>query len=123
MRIVAAFLALFVSVGTLLCCALPAFLVLIGFGAALAGFVSVFPGVTLISEYKIALFLTAGVVNVFAWRARKISALSYRCESMPGQLRDGCRLARDTGYYVLCLSTGLLCIGGFVAFLLPEILP
>ena len=44
-------LSLFSSVGTLLCCALPALLVTLGMGAALAGFVSAVPWITAISDY------------------------------------------------------------------------
>ena len=50
-------LSLFTSIGTLLCCALPALLVTLGMGAALAGFISVAPWITVISKYKIFIIL------------------------------------------------------------------
>ena len=45
-------LSLFTSIGTLLCCALPALLVTLGMGAVLAGFISMSPWITNISNYK-----------------------------------------------------------------------
>jgi hypothetical protein len=55
-------LSLFTSIGTLLCCALPALLVILGMGAALAGFISVAPWITVISKYKIFIFVGAGIL-------------------------------------------------------------
>ena len=55
-------LTLFTSVGTLLCCALPALLVTLGAGAALAGFISVVPWITAISKYKVVVFVVAGIL-------------------------------------------------------------
>ena len=55
-------LTLFTSVGTLLCCALPALLVTLGAGAALAGFISVAPWITVISKYKVVVFVIAGIL-------------------------------------------------------------
>jgi len=52
-------LSLFTSVGTLLCCALPALLVTLGMGAALAGFVGAAPWVTAVSDYKGIVFAVA----------------------------------------------------------------
>ena len=64
-------LTLFTSVGTLLCCALPALLVTLGAGAALAGFISVAPWITAISKYKVTIFFVAGILlalsGYFLW--------------------------------------------------------
>ena len=59
-------LTLFTSVGTLLCCALPALLVTLGAGAALAGFISVAPWITAISKYKVVVFVVAKS-SYFLW--------------------------------------------------------
>jgi len=55
-------LGLFTSVGTLLCCALPALLVTLGMGAALAGLVSNIPILITLSEHKIFVFGVAGLL-------------------------------------------------------------
>jgi len=56
------FLALFASAGTLLCCALPALLVSLGFGAALAALVGLFPGLVWFSDNKAVVFTTAALL-------------------------------------------------------------
>lgn len=50
-------LSLFSSFSTLICCALPALLVTLGLGAALAGLVTNVPQLIWISEHKTPLFL------------------------------------------------------------------
>src|SRR5947207_398207 len=63
-------LALFGSVSTLLCCALPALLVSIGAGAAVIGLVSAVPQLIWLSEHKTALFIFAGIMLTISgtWR-------------------------------------------------------
>jgi hypothetical protein len=55
-------IALFSSLSTLLCCALPALLVSLGAGAALAGLVTNVPQLIWLSEHKIGLFIFAGAM-------------------------------------------------------------
>jgi len=55
-------LTIFSSVGTLVCCALPALLVSIGAGAVMASLVSAVPQLVWISEHKIPLFVFAGLM-------------------------------------------------------------
>jgi hypothetical protein len=50
------------SFSTLFCCALPALLVSLGAGAALASVVSAVPQLVWLSEHKVPLFAFAGVV-------------------------------------------------------------
>ena len=68
----AAWLALFASSGTLVCCALPALLVALGAGAALSSLVSAVPQLVWISENKGAVFTAAGLMLATAgavqWR-------------------------------------------------------
>ena len=59
-------LSLFASFSTLICCALPALLITLGMGAALASIISVFPWITIISKYKIETFITAGFMIFFS---------------------------------------------------------
>ena len=59
---------------TLVCCALPALLVAIGAGAALAGLVSAFPAIVWLSESKAAVFGVAivalAIAGLLQWRTR-----------------------------------------------------
>ncbi|MCC5866394.1 MAG: hypothetical protein JJU31_14820 [Wenzhouxiangella sp.] len=69
-----AFGALLASAGTLVCCVLPAVMVSIGAGAALAGLVSAVPQLIWLSERKLLVFGVAAAVLALSgwllWRAR-----------------------------------------------------
>jgi len=108
-------LSLFTSIGTLLCCALPALLVTLGMGAALAGFISIAPWVTIISEYKIVVFLIAGTLLVlssyFLWINRNAP-----CPVDEKQARS-CMLLRKFSFYTVTISIVIYIIGFFFAFI------
>jgi len=55
-------LALFISTGTLLCCALPITLVSLGMGATVAALTSSFPMLVTLSQYKVWLFGTSAML-------------------------------------------------------------
>ncbi|MEZ5318163.1 MAG: hypothetical protein R2752_12240 [Vicinamibacterales bacterium] len=56
------FLSLFTSFGTLICCALPALLVLVGLGASVASALSAAPWLVSLSRNKAWVFAGAGVL-------------------------------------------------------------
>src|SRR5437016_11513304 len=56
------YLSLFTSLGTLLCCALPALLVLVGLGATVASVVSSAPWLITLSRHKNWTFAIAGLL-------------------------------------------------------------
>src|ERR1700682_2717722 len=58
------YLSLFTSFGTLLCCALPSLLVLLGLGATVASFLSAAPWLVTLSHHKNWVFLVSGVLVV-----------------------------------------------------------
>ena len=68
--------ALLASSATLVCCVLPAVLVSLGAGAALAGLVSTIPQLVWLSEHKPLVFGVAGglltVSGAFLWNARRL---------------------------------------------------
>ena len=112
-----AFLSLFTSTGTLLCCALPALLVALGAGAALSTLVAVVPGLVWVSEYKEAVFITAGVMLAVSgwlqWRARFAP-----CPVNPAQ-RDACLRTRQSSRRVYLISVAVFALGGWFAFVQP----
>ncbi|HHH44379.1 MAG TPA: hypothetical protein ENK49_09590 [Gammaproteobacteria bacterium] len=57
-----AWLTLFASGGTLICCALPATLVTLGLGATVAAFTSSFPLLITLSEHKVWVFVLSGAL-------------------------------------------------------------
>ena len=112
-----AFLSLFTSTGTLLCCALPALLVALGAGAALSTLVAVVPGLVWVSEYKEVVFAVAGVMLAASgwlqWRSRFAP-----CPIDPA-LRDACLRTRQTSARVYLASVLVYAVGGWFAFLQP----
>ncbi len=112
-------LSLFTSVGTLLCCALPALLVTLGMGAALAGLVGAVPWITAISDYKVFLFTAAGSLLVLAtymqWRARNAP-----CPADPLKAKACARL-RVISWSILVISIMIYATGFFFAFLAADL--
>ena len=112
-------LSLFTSVGTLLCCALPALLVTLGMGAALAGFVSAVPWITAISDYKEYVFAGAGIMLALAsflqWRGRNAP-----CPADPAKAK-ACSRLRKVSWFILGFSILIYAIGFFFAFLAADI--
>ena len=112
-------LSLFTSVGTLLCCALPALLVTLGMGAALAGFVGAVPWITAVSDYKGIVFAVAGELLALAafmqWRARNAP-----CPADPLRAKACARL-RMVSWGILGFSILIYVIGFFFAFLAADI--
>jgi len=112
-------LSLFTSVGTLLCCALPALLVTLGMGAALAGFVGAFPWITAVSEHKTIVFAVGGVLLLMAafmqWRARNAP-----CPADPLKAKACARL-RMVSWGLLGFSILIYVIGFFFAFLAADL--
>lgn len=108
-------LSLFTSVGTLLCCALPALLVTLGMGAVLAGLVGSMPWITVISDYKKSVFAVAGLLIVLAaalqWRAR-----GAPCPADPVKANT-CRKLRKVSWIILGVSATLYVVGFFFAFI------
>jgi len=114
MKGILSFSSLFLSFGTLICCALPALLVMLGFGATLAGFIGVFPEIVWFSENKGLVFSLAGIfITSSLWL--QLRARSYDCSS------DVCERTRSWSFHLLLLSATLYVIALFVAFLAPII--
>lgn len=107
-------LTLFTSTGTLVCCALPIILVLLGMGASVAAMTSAFPFLITLSQYKVWVFALSGVMLVLSvW-------LTYRsgqsCPSDP-ELAHLCELSKVWNKRILWSSAIIWCIGFFAAFI------
>ena len=112
-------LSLFTSVGTLVCCALPALFVTLGMGAALAGLVSNAPWLVAISEYKVAVFLISGIMLlvaiIFQYRSRNASCPIDLVKAA------ACVRLRCYSNYLLIFSVVIYLTGFFFAFIAAEI--
>ena len=114
---ISSLLSLFASTSTLVCCALPALLVSLGAGAALASLVAVFPQIVWISEHKEAIFLLSSVLmllgGLLQWRNR------YAPCPVDPDLRNACLRTRRTSLRIYFFSLFLLLVGGWFAFIQP----
>jgi len=113
-----AFAALVVSSGTLVCCVLPAVMVTLGAGAALAGLVSAVPPLVWLSEHKVAVFGTAAAMLALAgvaiWRARRLP-----CPADPALAR-ACQRLRGASAVLYSLALVAFVVGATFAFVLPR---
>ena len=111
--------ALVASSGTLVCCVLPALMIALGAGAALAGLVSAVPQLVWLSEHKAAVFGVAGAMlclaGVAIWRAR-----SLPCPADPALAR-ACRRLRGASAVLYSLALVAFFVGAGFAFVLPRI--
>jgi len=112
-------LSLFTSLGTLVCCALPALFVTLGMGAALAGLVSTAPWLVWLSEYKIAVFTVAAILLAASafmqWRGRNAP-----CPVDPAQAR-ACMMLRWLSAWILGFAILVYMTGVFFAFVAVRI--
>lgn len=112
-----AFLSLFTSAGTLVCCALPALLVTLGLGAAFAGLLNVVPQLIWLSENKGIVFTLGGALLTLAgflqWRAQRLV-----CPVDP-KLGEACRTTRDWSFWVYVIAVVCYVIGAIFAYILP----
>jgi hypothetical protein len=115
-----AWLSLFTSSGTLVCCALPALLVALGAGAALSSLVSAVPALVSLSEYKEAVFIFAGVMlSISGWLQWQNRFAPCPIDPL---LRDACLRTRKASAWIYGISVAIFLTGGFFAFVLPLLL-
>ncbi|MEY2546418.1 MAG: hypothetical protein QOG48_1535 [Verrucomicrobiota bacterium] len=106
---------LFGSLGTLICCALPAMLVSIGAGAAVASLVTAVPQLIWISEHKVAVFIFAGVMLLLSGITAQVNRRAP-CPVDPAQAKS-CRRVRRWSAAIFGASAILYAIGFYFAFL------
>lgn len=111
------YFSLFTSLGTLICCALPALLVGLGMGMAVAGLVSNFPWLVSLSRYKDWVFAGSGLLIAFSFfltyglpRLRQTAARCAAGES------SGCEIAGRLTRATLWASLLVWGIGFFMAY-------
>jgi hypothetical protein len=109
--------ALLASSATLVCCVLPAVLVALGAGAALAGLVTTFPRLIYLSEHKAWVFGVAGILlsisGLNLWIGRHAP-----CPSDPALARS-CQCLRRLSTRIYLIAALGFALGTFFAFVLP----
>lgn len=110
-------LALFAGTSTLVCCALPALLVTLGAGAALATLVSVFPQIVWLSEHSAWVF-GIGAVLLALGGAAQWQQRHAPCPIDPA-LRQACMAQRRRSARIYAVSVMLFAVGAWFAFIQP----
>ena len=115
-----ALLALIASSGTLVCCVLPAVMVALGAGAALAGLVTAVPQLVWLSEHKAGVFGVAFAMLLFSgamlWRARRLP-----CPA-DARLARTCTRLRRFSIVLWAVALGCTLLGVTFAFVLPRLM-
>jgi mercuric ion transport protein len=117
------YLSLFTSVGTLLCCAIPSLLVLLGLGASVGAMFSAVPWLVTLSRHKMwvftfsAVLIAASFVHTYVV-APRLKARGTACSPD----NKACESASRFSVILLWTSAVLYLIGFFTAFMLGGIL-
>jgi hypothetical protein len=112
---------LFTSLGTLLCCALPSLLVLLGFGASVGSLLTSLPWLVTLSHNKKWTFAISGIfialsfVNMYYLAPRRAQACTRDSPS-------ACAEASRFSTFLLWTSAVIYAVGFFVAYALGPIL-
>ena len=113
-------LTLLASGGTLVCCVLPAVMVALGAGAALAGLVTAVPQLIWLSEHKVLVFGVAAVMlalsGALLWQARTLP-----CPIDPGAAA-ACRRLRAVSTTLWWVAAFAIATGAVFAFVLPRLM-
>jgi len=119
-----AYLSLFASLSTLVCCALPALFVLLGLGASVASALSALPWLVALSRHKAWVFAGSGLlVAATAWYVYALApALLRRSAACSDDDASACARASRLSRAVLLTSAAIYVVGFAVAFLLGPVL-
>ncbi len=107
-----AWLALFTTAGTLVCCALPILLVTLGLGSAVAALTSSLPFLITLSQHKIWVFILSGLLLASGWW---VSMRNRQCPADPA-LAEACEQASRWNRRILWMATTIWSIGFLAAY-------
>jgi hypothetical protein len=109
-------------VGTLLCCALPALLVLVGMGASVASMLSFLPWLVTLSRHKQWTFSISGSLIALSFAHIYYVAPRLRKQECTPDNPFACDNASKLSTVLLWVSAMIFAVGFFVAFVLGPIL-
>ena len=115
----AALLTLLASGGTLVCCVLPAVMVALGAGAALAGLVTAVPQLIWLSEHKALVFAAAGSALLLSGVMLR-GARVLPCPADPA-LASACARLRRSSLVLWWVAAACTALGAVFAFVLPVL--
>ena len=115
---IVSWLGLFSSFGTVICCAIPSSLVLLGFGATVASFLGNFPELIWLSDNKGIVFGASFLMLSLSYLAQRYAQLQV----CPSDKKVDCQATKDWSKPLFWVSFGINVIGSFYAFILPRFL-
>jgi mercuric ion transport protein len=115
------YFSLFTSLSTLVCCALPSLLVLVGLGATVASVLSDLPWLVALSRHKGWTFSISGTLIALSFLSTYYVVPKYRRECDADD-PDACAEASNLSKALLWVSAAIYAFGFFVAFVLGPIL-
>jgi mercuric ion transport protein len=116
------YFSLFGSFSTLICCALPSVLVLLGMGTAVASLLSAAPWLVSLSRHKVWTFSIAGALIAASFVMTYVVAPRLRGEACAADDPTACAEASRLSRIFLWASALIWSCGFFVAYLLGPIL-
>ncbi len=117
------YFSLFGSLSTLICCAIPSVLVLLGMGTAVASLLSVAPWLVGFSRHKIWTFSIAGVlISISFVMTYLVAPRLLRGRACEADAPNTCAEVSKMSRIILWASAILWSCGFFVAYLLGPIL-
>lgn len=116
------YFSLFTSVGTLLCCALPSLLVLLGLGASVASTLSFLPWLVTLSRHKQWTFAISGGLIALSFVNMYFVAPRLRATECTPDGPSACEDASKLSRVLLWVSAAVYTAGFFVAYALGPIL-
>jgi hypothetical protein len=115
--------SLFTSFGTLVCCALPSVLVLLGLGATVASVLSSAPWLVALSRHKGWVFALSGSLIALNFVYVYVVAPRLQARALGCPIDDPrCRTASRFSRIVLWTSSAIYIAGFLAAFLLGPVL-
>jgi mercuric ion transport protein len=116
------YFSLFTSVGTLLCCALPSLLVLVGLGASVASTLSSLPWLVVLSRHKQWTFLFSGVLIALSFLNMYYVVPRLKAKACAPDNPSACQDASSLSRVLLWVSAAIYAVGFFTAYVLGPIL-
>ena len=116
------YFSLFTSLSTLLCCALPSLLVLLGLGASVASMLSFMPWLVTMSQHKQWTFAISGVLIAASFVNMYYVAPWIRAKECSADDPSACEEASRLSIILLWVSAAIYAMGVFAAYVLGPML-
>jgi mercuric ion transport protein len=116
------YFSLFTSLSTLLCCALPSLLVLLGLGTSVVSVLSFMPCLATLSRHKQWTFGLSGILIALSFVNMYYIAPRIRAKQCSADDPSACEEASRLSIILLWVSAGIYSVGVFVAYVLGPML-